>query len=55
LIGHKGEALKQVGIAARKDLEKFFSKKIYLGLHVRIKENWRDNSQFLQQLGYHAK
>ncbi len=53
LIGHQGQALKKTGIMARKDLEKFFNKKIYLDLRVKIKKDWRDNSRSLRQLGYH--
>ena len=43
LIGHKGKALKRVGVEARKDLEQFFEKKIYVELYVKVSKNWRSN------------
>ena len=52
IIGHKGNALKQVGISARKSLQNFFNKKIYLELHVKVSKNWRSNNQQLKKLGY---
>ena len=52
IIGHKGNALKQVGISARKSLQNFFDKKIYLELHVKVSKNWRSNNQQLKKFGY---
>ena len=52
IIGHRGNALKQVGINARKSLQNFFGKKIYLELHVKVSKNWRSNNQQLKKLGY---
>ncbi len=52
IIGKKGEALKKVGTEARKDLEKFFGKKIFLETHVKIAENWRKNERQLKRFGY---
>ncbi len=52
LIGEKGKAIKQLGIAARKDLEIFFKKQIYLGLHVKVEKNWRNNKNKLNYFGY---
>ena len=52
LIGDKGHALKQVGIAARHDLEAFFGKKVYLRQHVKIVPNWRTKPGLLHQFGY---
>ena len=52
IIGHKGNALKQVGISARKSLQNFFNKKIYLELYVKVSKNWRSNNQQLKKLGY---
>ena len=52
IIGHKGNALKQVGISARKSLQNFFNKKIYLELRVKVSKNWRSNNQQLKKLGY---
>ncbi|MBU3663877.1 MAG: GTPase Era [Bacteroidetes bacterium] len=52
MIGRGGNALKQVGIAARRDLEQFFKKKIFLKTFVKVKEDWRDNSKALKDFGY---
>ena len=53
LIGHKGSALKNVGIGARKSLQDFFGKKIHLELYVKVSKNWRSNTQQLKRFGYH--
>jgi len=52
IIGHKGEALKKLGTLARKDLELFFEKKIYLQLFVKVEKDWRNNERILRSLGY---
>ncbi|GAA4272717.1 GTPase Era [Aquimarina gracilis] len=52
IIGHKGSALKKVGIEARKELEKFFGKKIHIELYVKINKNWRSNQNQLKRFGY---
>lgn len=52
LIGHKGSALKRVGMEARKDLEKFFGKQVHLELYVKVNKNWRSNSKQLKRFGY---
>ena len=52
IIGHKGSALKRVGIGARKSLEAFFGKQIHLELYVKVSKNWRTNSQQLKRFGY---
>lgn len=52
VIGHKGEALKKVGTQARKDMEEFFQKKIFLDLYVRVNENWRTDQKLLRRFGY---
>jgi len=52
IIGHKGSALKRVGIGARKSLQQFFGKKIHLELYVKVSKNWRSSSQQLKQFGY---
>jgi len=52
IIGHKGSALKRVGAEARKDLERFFDKKIYLELYVKVNKNWRSNKKQLRRFGY---
>ena len=52
IIGHKGTALKRVGTDARKDLEKFFDKKVFLELYVKVNKNWRSNDRQLKRFGY---
>lgn len=52
LIGHKGKALKRVGVESRKDLEQFFEKKIHLELYVKVNKNWRSNPRQLKRFGY---
>ena len=52
LIGHKGSSLKKVGTEARIDIEKFFGKKVFLELFVKVKKDWKDNDRFLKQWGY---
>jgi GTP-binding protein Era len=51
VIGRGGERLKEIGTAARKDLETFFGRKIFLELHVKLKKGWRDNDDVLRTLG----
>ncbi|OFX58636.1 MAG: GTPase Era [Bacteroidetes bacterium GWC2_40_13] len=52
IIGHKGLALKKVGTEARKDMEAFFEKKVFLALHVKVLKDWRDKEQNLKYFGY---
>ena len=52
LIGHKGKALKRVGVEARKDLERFFDKQVHLELYVKVNKNWRSNQKQLRRFGY---
>lgn len=52
IIGHKGSALKRVGVEARKDLEKFFGKQVHLELYVKVNKNWRSNQNQLRRFGY---
>lgn len=52
IIGHKGVALKHVGIDARKDIEKFFEKQVYLELYVKVADDWRSKSSDLSRFGY---
>jgi len=55
LIGHKGSAIKRVGAEARKDLEKFFEKKVYIELYVKVNKNWRSDNTQLKRFGYNQK
>lgn len=52
IIGDKGLALKRVGTQARKDLESFFKKQIYLELFVKVDKDWRNNDVRLKNFGY---
>jgi GTPase len=52
IIGHKGSGLSKIGKEARIELQKFFDKKIYLHLYVKVKKDWRKNEKFLKQFGY---
>ena len=52
LIGHKGGALKKVGVGARKKLQAFFAKKVHLELYVKVNKDWRSNERQLKRFGY---
>jgi len=53
LIGNEGKALKKVGRESRLDMEKFFQKKVFLELRVKVKKDWRNNERFIKNFGYH--
>lgn len=52
IIGHQGKALKKVGTEARKDMEEFFGKKVFLELYVKVSKDWRDKEGSLDKFGY---
>jgi GTP-binding protein Era len=52
LIGHKGSMLKRVGTMARKDIESFVGKQVFLKTFVKVDEGWRSNVKRLKALGY---
>ena len=52
IIGHKGVALKKVSTEARKSLEKFFGKSIYLEIFVKVDKDWRQSAKAMKQYGY---
>ena len=52
MIGDSGNNIKQIGTKARHQLEEIFSKKIFLDLTVKIKKNWKNDYNFLKNLGY---
>lgn len=52
IIGKAGSKLKKVGIEARKDIETFFDKRVYLELFVKVEPNWRNRENKLKQFGY---
>jgi len=51
VIGRAGQKLKEIGTEARKELETFFDRKIFLELHVKVKKGWRDDEEMLKSLG----
>lgn len=52
IIGKGGTKIKHVGIEARKDIETFFGKRVYLELFVKVEPNWRNRENKLRQFGY---
>ena len=52
VIGHKGESLKKLGTMARKDIELFFEKKVFLQLFVKVESDWRNRDNLLKTFGY---
>ncbi|MCT4636343.1 MAG: GTPase Era [Bacteroidales bacterium] len=55
IIGHRGSALKRVGTEARKDMEAFFEKNVFLDLYVKVNKDWRDKDKQLRNFGYNLK
>ncbi|MCQ2066720.1 MAG: GTPase Era [Bacteroidaceae bacterium] len=55
LIGHEGAALKRVATAARKDLEKFFDKKVFLEVFIKVDKDWRSSDMELSNFGYNPQ
>ena len=52
IIGKAGSKLKRVGTEARKDIEAFFNKRVYLELFVKVEPNWRNRENKLRAFGY---
>ena len=52
IIGHQGQALKKVGAMARKDIERFFGKKVFLEMFVKVEKDWRNRDNILKNFGY---
>ena len=52
IIGHRGLALKKVGAMARKDIERFFDKKVFLEMFVKVEKDWRNRDNMLKNFGY---
>ena len=52
IIGHEGAMLKKISTEARQDIEKFMGAKVYLQTWVKVKENWRDNMNYIRSFGY---
>jgi GTP-binding protein Era len=53
IIGEKGKMIKQIGMMARADIEKFIGDKVFLELFVKVRPKWRDNDLHLKEYGYH--
>lgn len=52
IIGHRGQVLKKVGAMARKDIERFFEKKVFLEMFVKVEKDWRNRDNMLRAFGY---
>jgi GTP-binding protein Era len=52
IIGKGGSMLKKVGVEARKDIEQFFGKRVFLEVFVKVEANWRNRENKLRQFGY---
>ena len=55
VVGKGGSMIKQIGTAARQELEKFFGTRVYLDLHVKVRSEWRDDERLLDELGLHGR
>lgn len=55
IIGHKGAAIKKIGIQAREELEKFFDKQVHIEMFVKVNKDWRNNTYQLRRFGYNQK
>jgi GTP-binding protein Era len=51
VVGKGGEMIKRIGIEARKDLEEMLGGRVYLELHVKVREDWRDDERLLNEMG----
>ena len=51
IVGKGGDMIKRIGVAAREELERFFSTHVYLDLHVRVREQWREDERVLGEIG----
>ena len=52
IIGKNGKMLKDIGMEARQEIEDLLGEKIYLGLWVKVKDDWRKKKPFLKEMGY---
>jgi GTP-binding protein Era len=55
LIGRGGAAIKAIGTAAREELERFFQTRVFLDLHVKVRERWREDERTLDELGVEGR
>ncbi|MEX0748184.1 MAG: KH domain-containing protein, partial [Rhodothermales bacterium] len=54
IIGKGGRALKRVGTEARRDIEDFLGRPVFLDLHVKVRGDWRDREMYLRSFGYRS-
>ena len=52
IIGHGGKSLKKIGSEARLDIERFFEKKVFLEIFVKVEKDWRNRDKQLKSFGY---
>lgn len=52
IIGHQGKMLKKTGTEARKDIEEFIGRKVFLEMYVKVTKDWRDRPGSLKKFGY---
>jgi len=52
ILGHQGERLKDIGMRARKDIERELGARIFLGLHVKVSKEWQRDPKLLERLGF---
>ncbi|MGH2642534.1 MAG: GTPase Era, partial [Chitinophagaceae bacterium] len=52
ILGEKGKAIKELGTLSRLDIEAFIERKVFLELHVKVRDDWRDKEGFLKEYGY---
>ena len=55
LVGRAGSRIKEIGTAARKELQQFFDTRVFLDLHVKVREGWREDERMLDSLGLPAR
>lgn len=55
VIGRRGDMIKAIGTAARRQMETFLERRVYLDLHVKVREDWRENERMLDDLGVPKK
>ncbi|RPD42428.1 GTPase Era [Chitinophaga barathri] len=51
ILGEKGKSIREIGSLARVDIEKFLDRKVFLELHVKVRDKWRDNDTYLREYG----
>ncbi|MGX5817519.1 GTPase Era [Chitinophaga lutea] len=51
ILGEKGKSIREIGSQARADIEKFLDRKVFLELHVKVRDKWRDNDNYLREYG----